>query len=365
MKAGKHIRILYVIVVIVLLGGVIGLWLIDKKKTEQEEAVNRQAASDAEISYGKRQYAGKLIYDQLQTSLETVVDGFVCLGDDATIGSRQGSLPSALKKKINDTYLYQINQDLINIAGKHYNRDPEVSVINMGVSGEGLYEILARCGANQLVTGEEFEIPEDTVRAEFTMTDEYGHKLSFTGQDSENRFGATTIKGIRGELHLAEGEDPYSKDQDEDRPGCLMEFEREEEGPGQTVPAGTAVETESAMLYRMKCPILYFNEPVEKAGSSISAKVFVQSMQKILSIYGGKTDRFVMICNTVEGSSYDKALAGAFGDRYLRSAGSQDQMKEKEYQDLAEKVFESLSAQGSFEELERITEETKRSIEEW
>jgi hypothetical protein len=163
-------------------------------------------------------------------------------------------------------------------------------------------------------------------------------------------------------------------------------FMRDEEGSALGVGRGTQVEIESAFDYIGNVPVFFFENEGERPADEV-----VSDMEDLVNRYAnteedenadevdadevsaaeenaveGSTNAeaaaevepgtvyeipFVVICTTEQGSELDNAMADAFGSRYIRNQAVTAEMTEKSYKELAQQVYDTLNAQGCFDEI--------------
>jgi hypothetical protein len=239
----------------------------------------------------------------------------------------------SLSNKIEDAFFSQLMEDFSNV-GRMYNvSEIVINVANMGVTNEGLNEIMARTGARQMVVGKGFDMPADPSRIDLTLEDEAGNTLRFAEQ-SNAKFGEARIGGVAGNLYAGE---PY------DSSHFHLAFERSAGGKETAVPAGTPVETEGANKYRSYCPILFFSEY-----DDVAADVFIGFVQDVIARYGDQ-EHYIVICVTEEGSEWDQALLQTFQSHYILVDKRPEDISESDCDMLAVHVYSVLSSQGAFD----------------
>ena len=70
-----------------------------------------------------------------------------------------------------------------------------------------------------------------------------------------------------------------------------------------------------------------------------------------------------MICVTAQGSEWDLALQEAFGDHYLRQDKHVEEMTAEDYDTLADRVFAAFEAQGTFNRVDKATQEAFEGLD--
>ena len=94
----------------------------------------------------------------------------------------------------------------------------------------------------------------------------------------------------------------------------------------------------------------------------VGVNEFVEGINEILSIYGNGT--YVLVCSTNAGSEWDQALQAAFGDHYIRNSKDIAEMKEDDYLQLAETVYENLKEQGLFDAIIQAVKTAQTSLDD-
>ena len=342
----KTKNILYYALIIVLAAVLSVLLFVDNKRSTRLAEENEKSAMEQGAENKRLRAAGEEIYDQLLRSLESGQKGFVLWGDAQALGGRSGRLSLTLSNMIEDAFFSQLMEDFSNI-GRMYNvSEIVIDVANMGVVNEGMNEIMARTGTRQMVLGEDFDMPSGKSGANVTLKDENGNTLHFASQTNA-KFGTARIDGVAGKL--SEGE-PY------DGLHYQLVFERNAEGNGYTVPAGTPVETEGATKYRSYCPILFFPEY-----EGAAADEFVACVRDLIALYGDHT-HYIVICVTEEGSEWDQALLQAFGNQYILVEKTAEDMTESGCDVLASHVYSVLSSQGAFDAVKDAVNEAHEKL---
>ena len=342
----KAKNILYYAVIIVLAAVLSVLLFVDNQRSARIAEENEKSAMKQGAENKRLRAAGEEIYDQLLLSLESAPKGFVLWGDAQALGGRSGRLSLGLSNMIENAFFSQLMADFSNI-GRMYNvSEIVIDVANMGVVNESLNEIMARTGTRQMVLGEDFDMPADTSGANIILKDEDGNTLRFASQTNA-KFGEARIDGVAGKLYEGEHYDSLH---------FQLAFERNAEGKGYTVPAGTPVETEGASKYRSYCPVLFFPEY-----DGVTADAFVLLVQDFIALYGDHT-HYIVVCVTEEGSEWDQALLQAFGNQYILVEKTAEDMTENDCDVLAAHVFSVLSSQGAFDEVKIAVDEAHEKL---
>lgn len=328
----KTKSILYYCFIFILVATLGVLLFIDNRRSERIEAENTKIA-DQEAENRRLRTAMEDIAEQLLSSLENELKGYILWGDDQAAGSQGEKICTALVSQIEDAFLPQINEAFFDAGRTDDAYGIAIDAVNMGVSNEGLNEIMARTGAHQLVVGEDFDMPSDTMKINVPLTDEDGNTLRFAEQ-ARSTLEEAKISGIAGRLYPGAYYDSVH---------FQLAFERAEGGQSFTVHAGTIVETESANPYRSYSPILFFSEY-----DSVTADQFIACMQEIIALYGDQT-HYIVICFTKEGSEWDQALLQAFGNQYILQEKRAEDMTDGDCDALAAHIFSVLSSQGAFD----------------
>ena len=374
------VQILVWVLCAVIAYGLYTLIRDDRTKDEEHYAELQLQAANSEQTDVEKLEAQTDIYDKLYAQID--VNDFVCWGDSAMAGSSNRSLPVLLKKVVEQNLFSSLEKTFSRVFEEGEYTTPSVTVNNMGVSNEGMRQILARAGVNTMETGEAMDIPwsTDPVPVRF-MDEEAWSKLSDKNQDEQLKFanqksvsfGKVYINGIRGSL--------VTTDDWFDSNHPRYAFVRKDEGDDSTrIPEGTEIEIESATKYLGNTPILFFEND---SGRSVDG--LVSDMEELVNRYAYTNQEkdddsaenreleeldednkeikeidestktyeipFVVICTTMENSDLDKALVKQFGDRYIRNDGYSSEMTERTYRKLAQEVYDNLDSQGCFDDV--------------
>ncbi len=314
---------------------------------KEEESLKLEKASD--------------IYDDLAE--DPGLRSIVCWGDNEMAGSGDANLPRALKEVAEENLFGGVREAFSGLIDLEGRTSPSVTVTNMGVSDEGMREILVRAGVRDMTLGEWTLFPGDAEPKNLTLTDGNAFTPLHFAEQREARFGKAVIAGVEGTLTAGDGE------YDEDHP--RFAFVRDEEGESFQAGAGTQVEIESAERFIGDVPVFFFEDD-----SADSVDGFVSDIEELVWRYTenavsgeeesaetastGSTAEFaaeeepsdgipyVVICTAEEDSDLDAALSEAFGSNYLRNDTYAYEMSEESYRNLAQRVYDNLDSQGCF-----------------
>ena len=326
------------------------------------------------------------IYDKLYAEIEA--RDIVCWGDSAMAGGRTTNLAIALKKVEESNLFSPLEKTFNRVLEQGEYKIPSVNVNNMGISNEGMRQILIRAGVETMEIGERIDIPWDTTPVDVRFMDEeawskYDSKknpdeqLKFSNQRNVS-FGKVYIDGIRGSL--------ITTDNWFDSTHPRYAFVRKEEGDTQRVEVGTEIEIESATKYIGDIPIFFFENDsgrsVEGLVSDIGRLVDRYTSMRsdvdeenedseqnnmeddsIASTEPSYDIPFVVICTTLEDSDLDKALRGKFGDRYIRNTGYSSEMTDRTYRKLAQQVYDNLDTQGCYVDIKSKIQQAVQDAE--
>ncbi len=331
-------------IVLILLAVALVSFLAFAKIQERKEA----AAAEKELRSENNGQVESILSD-LTADLE--LPDLVIWGDEGAhdVGNKLADeLESTIDAKVFGSFKDKFSKTAMRKAIIDY----DFSMVNMGVSGEGINEIIARSGARQIVTEERIVLPPDRGgRADVSLSDDAGNELSFAEQE-EDLFGETNIGGVKGKLVMGDSEDDKDKAGDKDR-GKLA-FARDDAGEETTIAAGTSVETESAVKYKECLPVLYFDEPM----SGDDLDLILQAHER----YYGEEKYIVIVC-AEEDSYADSMLASEYGDHYIRVGKKAADMSEEEYSELVGKVYDALDKQGCFENAKAQARKASKELE--
>ena len=287
-------------------------------------------------------------------------------------GSRESSLSIALEEVVGENLFSDLSKTFSRVLEKDEYTLPSVTANNMGVTNEGMRQILVRSGVNILDLGEGIEIPAEsnpvTVRlmdeeAWNSIEDDENAQIKFAKQRDVS-FGKVKISGIEGTL--------ITTDDWFDSTHPRYAFIRDSEGDWQRIGSGTEVEIETATKYLGDIPIFFFEND---SGRSVDG--LVSDIDKMVKRYANtEVNRddseeeesqekentetvdehaynlpYVVVCTTTEGSALDKALLSKFGERYIRNDGYSNEMTSRTYKKLAQQVYDNLDQQECFTDI--------------
>ena len=341
---------------VVLAVGLVIMVRVDQKRSNERIQAMQQQAIEAEMANSEKLEALRDLYDQFYSQWE--MNSFVCWGDSAMVGNRNSSLPVSFRSVIEKNLFAPLTRTFSKVLDGEEYITPSVDITNMGVSNEGMQQILVRAGVNTMKIGDMIMIPEGTDPVLVRLLDNEAFSSGKTNDEirfakqKDITFGKVWISSIEGAL--VETDDWF------DSYHPRYAFVREEKGNSQSVGAGTDIEIESATKYIGYVPIFYFENSAGR-----SAEGFVSDVKNLAIRYANLNDEksgndddseisydlpFVVICNTDAGSDVDKAMRDVFGDHYIRSASFSTEMNEQAYRKLAQEVYENLDEQGCFDE---------------
>lgn len=355
-------RIGAVALCVIMAAMLIVLLFMDRTRNrERAQALQQKTEEHKQQELMKMEEATDL-YDQFIDNL--TVTGIVCWGDKGMAGNGDLSLPAALRELADENLFAPVVDSYSKVIDVEESDKPQLSVVNMGVRNEGMREILARAGVNEMKVGEWVYLPGDTEPCNIVLGDETSWTaLRFADQQGVS-FGKTVIEGVEGTLTAGEGE------YDEDHP--RFAFVRDEEGDGMQAGAGTSIETESASKYLGEIPVFFFEDDIAD-----SAESFVSDVESLVDRYtdyyredeepseeaSEETEEepeedlaeerplsqyFAIVCTAEADSELDNALREAFGDHYIRNDTYAANLTQDGWKALAQKVYDALDAQGSF-----------------
>ena len=349
-----------VIIILLLAAALVAFFIFVKveEKKDLEEAI--QEAEEYEAEMGSLRGDADKVYNSLVERL-TIPD-FVIWGDEGAAGVNGSLVPE---------FTATAEADLFGSFDSAYSAETQrtitsdltVNMYNMGVTREGMKEILARSGAKKMVTRNAIVIPAgENGKVNLEIADEDGNDLHFAGQKNV-KFGEVTISGIPGKL--AEGDGEY----DADHPH--LAFVRARSGEETAAPEGTAIETELSGRYTDSIPVLFFDNIVTGSNGKASPDTgaAIADLKTLAKSHKPAADHdwYVIVVTAEEGSETDKALRDAFGDHYICNNKIAEDMTDEDYAALAEKVYETIKTQGCFdsviEEVNKATAELAHTAE--
>ena len=320
------------------------IWLLrnDPNGKDADGKTRADAQSNQSYTEIKRQAAG--IYGDFEKEMQQVMPGVICWGDIAATGNNYGTLTGKLYRLMARSLFSELAR-AFSFEARFYNHDLKIPVVNMGAHEEGMREILARCGANEIALGDEVTIPIFYgFMVNVRLVDGEGKDLLFATQRYA-KFDGVTIDGIPGYLYVGTG--------NYDKTHPHLTFARENYGVQQTVPAGTPVETETAVAYRRYVPVLYFESTLGEEDEA-----FVQALERMLQRHENPGGCCAVIVHAQENSSLDQALKQAFSERYIRVGKTVDELRDEDYIRLADEAFACLDQQGAFDGVRQTVQAT-------
>lgn len=354
---------------VVLAVGLVIMVRVDQKRSNERIQAMQKHAIEAEAANSEKLEALRDLYDQFYSQWE--MNSFVCWGDSAMVGNKNASLPVSFRSVMEKNLFSPLTRTFSKVLEGEEYITPSIDITNMGVSNEGMQQILVRAGVDTMKLGDMIMIPEGTDAVPVRLVDDEAlssgktyDELRFAKQ-KDITFGKVWISNIEGAL--VETDDWF------DSYHPRYAFVRNEKGSSQSVGAGTDIEIESATKYIGCIPIFYFENSAGR-----SAEGFVSDVKGLVIRYADLDDKklededhtrilydlpFVVICITDSGSDVDKAMSEAFGNRYIRNESSTIEMTEKAYRKLAQVVYENLDAQGCFDEAKEMIAEIVKEAE--
>ena len=341
---------------IVFAGGLVMMVRTDQKRSRKRIQEMQQQALEAEVANSEKLEALRDLYDEFYSQWE--MNSFVGWGDGAMVGNKNSSFPVAFRSVMEKNLFAPLTRTFSKVLESEGYNTPSIDFTNMGVSNEGMRQILVRAGVNTMKIGDKITILGGTDPVTVRLVDDEAlnsgkttDELRFARQKNVT-FGKVWISGIEGAL--VETDDWF------DSYHPRYAFVRDKEGNAQSVESGTEIEIESASRYIGYIPIFFFENDAGR-----SADGFVSDVENLVIRCTNLSDEnsedddnsgisyglpFVVICTTDSGSDVDKAMRDAFGDRYIRNESVTAEMNELAYRKLAQEVYENLDAQGCFDE---------------
>ena len=352
---------------VVLAIGLVIMVRVDQKRSSERIQEMQLQAIEAEAANNEKLKELRNLYNQFYSQWE--MNSFVCWGDSAMVGNRYSSLPVAFRSIIEENLFSSLTWTFRKVLESEEYNTPSIDITDMGISNEGMGQILIRAGVNTMKVGDTIMIPEDTaplaIKLVYDEADNNGkanEEIRFAKQNNIT-FGKTWISNIEGTL--------VETDNWIDSYHPRYAFVRDDKGSSKSVESGTNVEIESATKYIGCVPIFFFEN---SAGRSVDG--FVSDVKNLAVRYAVLDDKkttdddsqisydlpFVVICITDAGSDVDEAMRDAFGDRYIRNESTTGEMNEQSYKKLAQEIYENLDSQGCFNEAkEQIAEVVKEA----
>ena len=313
---------------------------LQSSSTESAASGNTQAND----TFKKASNAYKDLVSRLQ------LNSFVFWGDNEMVGNEKSSLPQAFGEVTNGQLLALISEPLGEVIEQEKRAIPSMPINNMGAANEGMSEILARAGVDELEVGEWAMISGEREPVNIVLRNgDSGSTLHFAQQKGAD-FGKVEISGVKGILTKGEGE------YDEDHP--RFAFVRDRAGDSFQVGMGTDVEIESATKYIGNVPVFFFED--DSVDTVDSLDEFVEDLESLVQRYTKIEEEdgeasgelpYVVVCTVEEESELDERLKEIFGDRYIRNDTYASEMTEDDYKDLAQKVYANFDGQGCFDEM--------------
>ena len=332
------------------------------RKNYQKRIIEMQLEAQSQSEESENSFdteAANNIYNELIDNLS--LPNIICWGDDEMIGNGKYTLPKALESIANEKLLSSLSECFGSKVDIRADSVPSILINNMGVSNEGMEEILTRSGVDELEVGEWVLIPSDKKPVNLVFRDgDTGNTLHF-GKQKETTFGKVEISGVEGVLTKGDGE------YDEEHP--RFAFVRDEKGDSFQAGMGTKIEVESATKFLGYIPILFLGE--ESLDTVDSVDEFVGDLERLVERYTEIEEEdsepseklpYVVICTVDEDSELDESMREAFSDRYIRNDTNASEMKENDYKKLAQKVYTNLDGQGCFDQVKEMIENAAEEL---
>ena len=196
------LRIIAGALCIVLAAAIVTLVFMNQRRNRAraEELKTRQEEIKREEKE-KLQKASDLYID-LATLCQDI--RIVCWGDEEMRGQEELSLPKALEETANESLFTEVKDAFSGILDLDEQTPLDVETVNMGVSDEGMREILARAGVNELQVSQWTVIPADTEPKNISMRDDVSSTPLRFAEQRRDLFGPVTILDVEGSLVVGE-----------------------------------------------------------------------------------------------------------------------------------------------------------------
>jgi hypothetical protein len=340
------VKIIWGIILILALC-VVGIFVLDKiddKKMAQELKEKLQDQKVQQKVIDKE----NAIVDEMVSNLDS--KGIVFWGDESLTGEEYSNFPNVFREQAVEELYGNIENLLTEKTMTVEHAEELLSVQNMGVKGEGFYEIMTRSGARQLVTAEDYTIDADTKKSNIELEDDHGHSIRYVKQPFAE-FGTVTIAGVEGQLD--EGSGKYDTGQKK------TAFVRDKAGEEVAVKAGTPVELSSATEYRKWIPVVFVDENIEEKTDKL-----IEHIKEVLANNKEAPKRYLVIVRTEPEGKVDQRLSEEFSDHYLVCSVPPADMSDKDLEDLADKAYQILDSQECFDDIKATTEEAEMKLSE-
>ena len=325
-------------------------------ETQLQDEDNKNATDTRGSDYSEK---ASRLYSDLLSGLQ--LSSFVCWGDNEMAGNSDDSLSIAFGKVANERLLELLSETFADAVDQEKLAVPSMTISNMGVTNEGLDEILVRAGVDDLEIGEWALISEEKKPVNIVLRNGNSGSTLHFAQQREVAFGHVELAGVKG--HLTKGDGEY----DETHP--RIAFVRDRTGDSFQVGQGTPVEIESATKYIGNIPIFFFED--ESAYSVDSTDEFIYDLESLVQRYAGIEDEngeasyelpYVVIVTNEEDSELHESLEETFGDHYIRNDTYEYEMTSDGYKELAQKVYSNLDKQGCFDEIKEKIEKAAAEL---
>ena len=258
---------------VVLAAILIALFFMNRVRNQERAENLMKQSEELKKQEERKKEAAVDLYEELAADLS--VRSIICWGDNEMAGNGDLSLPKALTEVANEKLFGEVTTEFAAAMDKEADPVLSVTVNNMGVRNEGMREILARSGVNELQVGEWTVLPSDTEPHNLTFKDDVSWSALHFAEQSEARFGGVRIGDIEGSLTVGDGE------YDDDHPRFALV--RDEEGESASFGAGTQIETASAVRYIGDIPVFFFED--DSADSVDSIDAFVEDLGDLVWRY--------------------------------------------------------------------------------
>lgn len=327
----KHIgiKILLVVLILALLGG---LFYAYKLVKAEEEAHDAELLQVYEQHQKEQTAARQANYDTLealyQRDLDTVstyLPGIVCWGDVTTAGSAGGvSYPDTLQELIDASICdkYDFLSTLEDKTG--YGRisdwtvySVEIPVINMGSGEENSATVAGRNGAIPFVTEEVFTIPAEARSVTIKLKSSDGTEVTPLTQ-GDGGVNPVVINGVQGRLSL-DLETYFNRHR------YSYSFTRLTPGDPVTVAAGTVITTAASSLYLDYLPVIFIGTYDD---SSTTVDELIHYQKAMINHQIANKDRYIILGlysmndrwdqgRTHDLDIFETAMLQEYGDHYI------------------------------------------------
>lgn len=282
---------------------------------------------------------------KVRNALTEYIPGIICWGDALTAGAggNGNNYPKILQRCINDNIINKYDPSLELPGNYKYLADQQeykhnISVINMGVSGENSDTVLGRNGSVPFVLSNELIIPEGKIEVEIKFRNKDGNSVNPLIQGKLG-MESVTIAGVEGVIIYNNKKGAYF-------------FTRSSSGNSVIAPTGTEIITTGSKIGKDYVTVIF----IGNSDGDVDPATLIEKQNAIIDAQKRNKDRYIII-GLHTGTSASRArmeqlMQSTYGKKYINL---------REY--MSTQALEDAGISPSAEDKQRISlGQTPRSL---